>query len=304
MLQIPRMVHTATLVYADSSGATHTNTWNFDLLRNYVLPAALYFEDFESTPAGPDPSVPAGWVAQNFTGVQNTGNDPNDLNSDFYLGWVVVDTSFGPSKDLGVSSYSPQELNGKAFNQDTNPLLVNHYIRAESDSRQNGPPGQIQYVTTKPYDLTGKTGTVIAFNSSYEQNQDALAALEYSVDGGTNWGPVFYWVQGDFDSQGPADIFRDGLGNIDVTKTMTTSYGDVARYTDPTSGQQVRGSVPASSLRRRLPRPSLPTSKAATTTMARSPSASRSTMSRRRTIKRTFASVSFRRAPPAGTGDR
>ena len=240
-LQLPRMTHTATLVYADSSGTTNTSTWNFHLLRNYVLPAALYFEDFESTAAGPDPTVPTGWVQQNFTGAQDPGNDPTDLNSDFYLGWVVVDTSFGPSKDLGISTYTPQVLNGTAFNADTNPLLVNHYIRAESDSRQNGPPGQIQYVTTKPYDLTGKTGTVIAFNSSYEQNQDALAALEYSINGGTNWNPVFYWVQGDFDSQGPADIIRDGLGNVDVATTMNTHYGDVAEYTDPTSGQLVGG---------------------------------------------------------------
>ena len=58
---------------------------------------------------------------------------------------------------------------------------------------------------------------------------------------GTNYYPVFYWIQGDFDSQGPADIFRDGLGNIDVTKTMTTTYGDVARYTDTNTSQLVGG---------------------------------------------------------------
>jgi hypothetical protein len=93
---------------------------------------------------------------------------------------------------------------------------------------------------TKPYDFTGKSGIVIAFDSAYEQNQDSLAALEYTVDG-TNYHPILYWVQGDFDSQAPADIFRDGLGNIDVTKTMTTTYGDVAKYTDPVSNQLVGG---------------------------------------------------------------
>jgi hypothetical protein len=242
-LQLPRVTHTASLAYAEAGqgGAKHSNNWNFHLLRNYILPAPLYFEDFESTAAGPDPSVPTGWVQQNFTGHQDAGNDPTDLNSDFYLGWVVVDKSFNISKDTGVSRYSPQVLNGVAFDENTNPLLVNHYMRAETDSRQNGPPGQIQYVTTKPYDLTGKVGVVIAFNSSYEQNQDNINALEYSVDNGTNWNPVFYWVMGDFDSQGPADTLRDGLGNIDAVKTLTTTYGDVAEYTDPTSGQLVGG---------------------------------------------------------------
>ncbi|TMQ01488.1 MAG: hypothetical protein E6L09_03470 [Verrucomicrobia bacterium] len=242
-LQLPRTVHTAQLVYADAGagGIRHTNTWSFNLLRNYLLPAPLYFEDFESTPAGPSPMVPAGWVAENHTGQQNAGFDTTDLNSDFYLGWVVVDKSFNISKDFGVSAFAVQELNGNAFNEDTNPLLVNHYIRSESDSRQNGPPGQIDYVTTTNYDLSGKTGIVIAFDSAYEQNQDAIVGIEYSVNGGANWNPVFYWLQEGYDSQGVPDIIRDGSGNIDVNKTMLTSYNDVARYTDTVTGELVGG---------------------------------------------------------------
>jgi len=241
-LQLPRTTHNASLVWADAGtgGARHTNTWNFHLLRNYVLPAPLYFEDFESTAAGPDPTVPAGWTQVNFTGHEHAGNDPTDLNSDFYLGWVVVDKSFNIGKDTGVSRYVAQVLNGLTFDEATNPLLVNHYIRAESDARQNGPPGQIQYLYTKPYDLTGKTGIVVAFDSAYEQNQDSIVALEYTLDG-TNYHPILYWIQGDNDSQAPADTIRDGLGNIDVTTTMMTHYGDVAEYTDPTSGQLVGG---------------------------------------------------------------
>ena len=146
-----------------------------------MLPAPLYFEDFESTAAGPDPTVPDGWVQQNFTGHQDAGYDTTDLKSDFYLGWVVVDKSWNISKDFGVSAYVPQVLNGTNFDEDTNPLLSNHYIRAESDARQNGPPGQIQYLTTKSYDLTGKTGIVIAFNSAYKQNQDSICGLEYTL---------------------------------------------------------------------------------------------------------------------------
>jgi hypothetical protein len=231
-LQLPRTAHTANLVYAETGGgARHTNTWDFHLLRNYVLPTALYTEDFESTPAGPDPSVPTGWVQENHTDpdVNAPGNDTANLNSDFYLGWVVVDKSFNISKDFGLSGYTPQLLNGVAFDEASNPLLTNHYIRAESDVRDGS---QVQYLTTKAYDLTGKAGIVIAFDSSYEQNQDALDALEYTVDG-NNWNPIFYWLQGDIDNQArAADILRDGLGNIDAVKTMTTTYGDVATYTN------------------------------------------------------------------------
>jgi len=232
-LQLPRTVHSGKITYAETgAGAQHSNTWSFNLLRNYVLTNALYSEDFESTPAGPDPSVPAGWVEENHTGHQTAGNDPADLNSDFYLGWVVVDKSFSISKDTGVSAIAPQVLNGVAFAEDTNPLLVNHYMRAESDSRQNGPPGQIQYVTTKAYDLSGKPGIVIAFDSAYEKNQDDMVGLEVSTDNGATWSPVFYWLQGGNDSQGVSDIIRDGQGNIDVSTTMFTQYGDVAAYTD------------------------------------------------------------------------
>ncbi len=237
--QLPRTTHTARLTYSDAGvgGAAHTDTWNFHLLRNYVLPTALYFEDFESTAAGPDPTVPTGWVQENYTGKQNEGNDSTDLKSDFYLGWVVADRSWSINKDFGVSSFAPQELNGVAFSDETNPLLVNHYLRAETDSRQNGPPGQIQYLTTKAYDLTGKTGIVIAFNSSYEQNQDNINGLEYTVDNGVTWNPVFYWLQGD----NAGDVYHNGVGTIDVVKTMTTTYGDVAQYTDTNTQALVGG---------------------------------------------------------------
>jgi hypothetical protein len=58
---------------------------------------------------------------------------------------------------------------------------------------------------------------------------------------GTNYNPILYWVQGDNDSQAPADTIRDGLGNINVNATMLNHYGDVAEYIDPTSGQLVGG---------------------------------------------------------------
>jgi hypothetical protein len=189
-------------------------------------------QDFESTPAGPDPEVPSGWVAVNYSTTNTPGIDPTDLSSDFYLGWVVVDSSFGITKDFGVSPYAPQVLNGVPFVENTNPLLVGHYMRAESDVRSGS---QVQFVTTKPYDLSGKTGIVIAFDSGYEQNQDNIDGMEYTVDG-TNWYPVFYWVQGNYDSGDTPDIVRNGLGQVDAVQTMLTPHGDTAFYTDPNTG--------------------------------------------------------------------
>ncbi|MHB8519834.1 MAG: hypothetical protein ACYDH9_03660 [Limisphaerales bacterium] len=231
-LQLPRTVHNAQLVYAaQGSGTPTTATWQFNGLMNYVLPTPLYFEDFDSTPLSTIPP-PTNWVAENHTGSQTAGSDPTDLRSDFYRGWVVLDPTDAPNKVQGVAPN--QELNGILFDGTVNTLMSNNFLYAESDARQNGPPGQIQYLTTPSYDLSGKTGIVIAFNSSYEQNQDDIVALECSVDGGTNWVPVFYWVQGDADNQGPSDILRDANGNVDAVATLTTTYGDVARYTDAT----------------------------------------------------------------------
>jgi Concanavalin A-like lectin/glucanases superfamily len=241
-LQLPRMVHPAQLTYKDQSGASYSSSWNFHLLRNYVLPTALYTEDFESTPAGPNPTVPTGWVEENHTDTDVAGLDTANLHSDFYLGWVVVDKSFAISKDTGVSAFAPQVLNGVAFDENTNPLLVNHYIRAESDVRSGY---QVQYLTTKSYDLTGKTGVVVAFDSSYEQNQNSIVALEYSIDKGTNWLPILYWLQGDSDNQDATAIIHDGLGNVDVGTTLLTPNGangaGAPRYTDPASGTVIGG---------------------------------------------------------------
>ena len=236
-LQLPKFSHTAQLTYT-ASGSASTNTWVFSGLKNYVLPSPFIFENFDSTAQG---TFPTGWVEENFTGKEHPGIDFADANSDAYLGFTVISSStlsstFGARRLIVAPD---QELNGVVYDAN-NPLLQGSFIYGDSDNRQNGPPGQIQYLTTPTYDLTGKTNIVIAFNSAYEQNQDSLAALEYTTDGGANWGPVLYWLQGPADGQGPSDILRDAAGNIDVVATMTTSYGDVARYTNSV-GQLVGG---------------------------------------------------------------
>lgn len=233
-LQLPRAIHSAAVTYDDSKGGKHSATWSFNRWCNYLLPDPFVFEDFETTDVGPEPQVPTGWIQTNHTGHQKDGFATDDGNSDFYLGFVVIDKPMRTKKD-GVSKYMLQEINATVYSDDPvigTPLMSGHSVYAESDDRQNGPPGQIQYLTTPTYDFSGKTGIVISFNSAYEQNQDNINELEYSIDDGATWLPLFYWLQEGYDSQGVPDIFRDGLGVIDVTRTLTTEYGDVARYTD------------------------------------------------------------------------
>ena len=240
-LQLTRAVHTALLTFKDNKGKSYSKTWSFNLLRNYVFPAPLSFEDFESTELiEGEATLPQGWTQENHTGHQTDGFASGDGNSDFYLGFVTIDKGMRGKKD-GLSKFAPQEFNGVLFEEATTPLMAGHSVYAESDDRQNGPPGQIQYLFTPTYDLSGKAGIAIAFNSAYEQNQDNINGLEYTTDGGVSWKPVFYWIQDGNDSQGTTDILRDGQGNIDVSKTLLTSYGDVARYTNEISGELVGG---------------------------------------------------------------
>jgi len=74
------------------------------------------------------------------------------------------------------------------------------------------------------YDLSGRTGIVLVFNSAYEQNQDSIAGVEYSVDGGATWLPVIYMLD---DQGGTADIIRTN-GVIDVWATFGTARADQA----------------------------------------------------------------------------
>jgi len=160
-LQLPRTIHTGAASFAETgAGATsHSNTWSFNLLRNMCFQLLCSLKILSPPPRLPTlvlnpPSLTAGW--RRTTPEFKTTRWIRRPKLGLLSRWVVVDKSFGPSKDFGVSAFTPQVLNGVAFAEDTNPLLSNHYMRAETDSRQNGPPGQIQYVTTKAYNLSGR----------------------------------------------------------------------------------------------------------------------------------------------------
>jgi hypothetical protein len=102
--------------------------------------------------------------------------------------------------------------------------MANEFLYAESDNRGGQ---QIQYLYTPAYNLSGKTGVVIAFNSAYEQNQNNIDFLEYTVNKGTNWLPIAYLLQGDSDDQQRPEITRHADGTINVAATMAFGVSPV-----------------------------------------------------------------------------
>jgi hypothetical protein len=237
-LQLPRTIHTGQISFT-AGGTNITKTWQFDRLRNYVFPAPVYYEAFDEVADG---GLPAGWTQTNYTTSLTSGINFTDPNSDAYLGWTVVNTNdvrqFGDgAQRLNVGLY--QQFNGKFFDAGTNALLQNQFLYAESDNR-NGQ--QIQFSYSPAYNLSTNPGVVVAFNSSYEQNQNNICSLEYTVDHGTNWLPVVYLVQGENDDQQVAEAVYDANGILNVAQTM--AFGISPRYTN-SIGKVIGGSLGA-----------------------------------------------------------
>lgn len=248
--------NTFTLRYADDATPanefTHTITFTVGTWRNIVLPAPLYFEDFDSTPEG---QLPPGWTSVSYTDVQNPDLDLGNLDSASYAHWVVVaadrftgsfvtysnpdnpdDWETDYRRVLSVNPFNV--LNGQVFDR---PLASGRFVFGNSGYR-NG-QSQVLYLFTPDFDLTGKTDVHLAFFSLWEQNQDSLAAVEYSVDRGQTWLPIAYFLDG-------PDIVRvtnevTGEITVDAVATFTTERPDIARYVDPMTFEEKGGTYGA-----------------------------------------------------------
>jgi hypothetical protein len=55
--------------------------------------------------------------------------------------------------------------------------------------------------------------------------------VEYSIDGGTSWLPVVYYLTG-------PDIVKNEAGAVDAEATFSAPLGDVARYLDEAGAEQ------------------------------------------------------------------
>jgi hypothetical protein len=182
---------------------------------NIYLPAPIYLETFDAVSEG---SMPPGWSVTNFTTAQTPGYDLADPLSDTYKDFVVISsnrlaTVFGTDR----LSMPPLSVNGRALTS----LATGNLAYANSDMRANSPSSQVNIMFSPDYNLSGKSNVFLSFHSLYEQNQDSIGALEYSIDHGTNWLPVIYMIDND-------DIVRDAGGNIDAVVTLNTARADQA----------------------------------------------------------------------------
>lgn len=95
---------------------------------------------------------------------------------------------------------------------------------------RNDALGQIVYMFSPDFDLTGKTNVYLSFHSLWEQNQDSIASVEYSINMGATWLPIAYMLNSG------SDVATNLDGSIDALTTFTNLWGDIARYIESGSG--------------------------------------------------------------------
>ena len=220
--------------------------------RNIVLPPPLVFEDFDAVPEG---SLPQGWSQKSFTTPITETEDFGDLGSTAFAKWTAVNaarfqgsfvTYGNPDNPDGwetdyqrVLTPNPDNiLNGAIFTQ---PLASGRFLMGNS-GYQNSSASQVLYLFTPDFNLTGRTNIHLSFRCLWEQNQDSIAAIEYSIDRGNSWLPIAYFI----DRNDIVTISNEATGEVtvDAEATFNQERADVARYTDD-QGNEVGGTYGA-----------------------------------------------------------
>jgi hypothetical protein len=213
--------------------------------RDLRIPVPIYFLDFDSVPEG---SLPPGWSHDSYSTPLTSGENFQALSSASYSRWTSVRASrfadlfsiYGESDNL-IGDYIRvlsvnlfNVINGAVYDE---PLPRGNFLFANSGF-QNNMGSQVLYLTTSDFDLTGQAGVHLSFKSIWEQNENSIAAIEYSIDRGISWLPVAYYLD-------PADIVvvpdaTSGGFSVDAMATFNRRHNDVAVYADA-SGVQVGG---------------------------------------------------------------
>lgn len=240
------------LAYRDTAAtsATRTEQYSFKVSSqaSIDLPAPLYFENFDSTAEG---ALPAGWSTVSYTDESGSSAelDFGNLDSAAYAKWTVVNVdrfrgSFVTYSDPNnpaewendykrVLSFNPANIvNGVVV---TN-LATGRFVFGDSGYRNGA--SQVLYLYTPDFNLTGKTNVFLSFHSLWEQNQDSMGAVEYSIDGGQSWLPLAYFLDS-------GDVVKDESGQVDAVATFNNEQADAAKYTDPSTGDEKGGTFGA-----------------------------------------------------------
>ncbi len=213
-----------------ATGGTREAVFTFTVApyANYTLPEPIWRETFDTVAEG---TLPTGWT----TVTPLVGSGVEDLSvpsSDSYLVWVVITKQ--RVIDIGTAggwnaTYRLNTPEAYINGQRIESLVENQFAYHESDIRSGS---QYAELFTPEINLTGKTNIYLVYHSIYTQNQDNIAGVEYSVDGGTTWLPVVYMVDRD-------DLVYAGEGVLDPEGTLNAEHTDTADYTDPDSGEFV-----------------------------------------------------------------
>jgi hypothetical protein len=214
----PNQAHSVGVVFTEN-GTKKTNSFSF-VVANYqkvTLPEPFLIETFDLVAEG---SIPAGWTRTNRTDIIANSNfeDLDNLNSNSYLDWTVISAERAQGLKSRIFNINTVVLNGVV--QDT--LATGNFVYAESDVRGGN---QVQVLFSKDFDLTGKKNVFIAFSSLYEQNQDNINSLEYSIDEGATWLPALYMIDKQ-DAGGDIKFFPDG--SVDAVTSLTIVPGGSA----------------------------------------------------------------------------
>lgn len=237
-------VNKYTLTYSDDGAPakSFTNEVQYTVV-NYVdiqLPAPIAFENFNSTPEG---SLPAGWTATNLDTQRDPTSEPNitvtNLDSAAFTNWTVVEASrftgtfdtysslyngltqpAGYAEDYQrVLSVNPSNVVNGVFQRS----LATGGLAFGNSGYRNDALGQILYLSSPDFDCSGKANVYLSFHSLWEQNQDSIAAVEYSINQGATWLPVVYMING-------PDVATNLDGSIDALTTFTNIDASGAAY--------------------------------------------------------------------------
>jgi len=181
----------------------------------------IYSEDFESYDVD---SVPEGWEAIHTT----PDMDPEgtyDYHNPQLQSWSIQDLDF-----LYTLVYFPGWDGGETGMDDVLPIdsvlkiADGKSLHSDSGDYVSESPVYEANVLSPVFDFTDVTDIVLAFNSNYLQNQDNIAVLEYTLDGGSvdisqypdlpgqptgTWHPVSYYMD-----QSAVEYWEGGIDGL------------------------------------------------------------------------------------------
>ena len=208
------------LTYTEDSGdkreGVYEGSFTVGDFTSHSLPEPIAFESFDDLD---EFNLPEGWAVKSYVNEADEiiwDEDPDNWTSMSYSGWTNVSLDRWKASpywnEKSQAANPPVFVNGKAQFPDGNFLIADSSLRNAHF---------MSVLETKDFDLSQHDSVHLGFYSHYCQNQDNSANVEYSVDGGETWLPVFYMID-------QADIIAGENGEADAVATFENAQGDVA----------------------------------------------------------------------------